>query len=252
MRKANFVMPGLKPSRSAPAGRHPDLWIGRPLQQREQQDLSTYQPLSDWYRVQLLPKVEQTPGGVWLPDTVRMNWTDAIVMAAGPGQRLADGSRSVMWVDVGERVLFMKHALSNFQEATREGMVRDQDLIAVGRDRTPDRPEPLNGWCLVEPSPWEERASEHILWAEEDRPRPLHGRLLEMGPGEVRSRGPLAGTRKPVWEALGFSKEQHAENLLGKAQVYWDRQCQALAIGRSSLEYLLIQAADFWAYQEED
>ncbi len=109
----------------------------------------------------------------------------------------------------------------------------------------------MNGWCLIEPAPAEEKATEHILWSEEDRPRPMHGKLVDFGPGEVRLSGPLAGTRKPVHELFGFATEAQAENLQGKATVFWDRQCQALAIGRHALEFILIQASDLWGYEEE-
>src|SRR5258706_7595674 len=121
MRKTSFLMPGLKPARNAPAEGRPDLWLGKPLPEREQRDLTEYQPLADWYRVELLPKVEQSAGGVWLPDTVRMNWTDAHIVAAGPGKALPGGGRSVMWAGAGDRVLFMKHALKNLQPGTRQG-----------------------------------------------------------------------------------------------------------------------------------
>ncbi len=250
MRRHNFVMPGFKMPRPRFENGIP-MPFSRPAAEREQKDLADYQPLADWYRVRLLPKVEQTPGGVWLPDTVRQNWTDARVVAAGPGARVADEQRGVMWVDASDRVLFMKHALKNFQPSSREGMVQDRDLIAVGRESSgvPAMPEPLNDWCLVEPAPPETHAGQLIVYAEEDRPRPLHGLLLAFGPGQVRLKGPLTGTRKPVHELFGFEQEAQAENLVGKAHVFWDRQCQALAIGRRELEFILIQATDLLGYR---
>ena len=245
-------MPGFKPMhpRDEPDVVVPGLFSRLPAE-RGQYDLAEYQPLSDWYRVQLMPKTEQTSGGVWLPDTVRQNWTDAVVTALGPGRRVVGDSRGAMWADIDDRVLFMKHALKNFQAGTREGMVRDQDLIAVLPASTGGRetPLPLNGWCLVDPAPPETHASAAILWAEQDRPRPLHGRLLDYGPGEVRLKGTLSGTRQPIHEAWGFSEEAQAENLLRRAHVYWDRQCQALAIGRRELEFILIAAADLLGYR---
>ncbi len=249
MRKRNFVMPGRKadpiwPNRTTDLGP----W-GRELLPREQLELAEYRPLADWHRVELLPKVEQTSGGIWLPDTYRMNWTDARILASGPGEPLADGLRGQMWVDPGDRVLFMKHDLKNHDERLRQGMVRDEDLIAVQRttSETPDVPEPLNDWCLIEPLPPETHASEHIIWSEEDRPRPMRGRLLDWGPGRRRAKGPLAGIRKPVHELWGLDEER-AENLIRNATVYWSRNCPALAIGRRELEYLLIQADDLLGY----
>ena len=65
----------------------------------------------------------------------------------------------------------------------------------------------------------------------------------------MRLKGPLAGTRKPVHELFGFETEAQAENLVGKAHVFWDRQCQALAIGRRELEFILVQATDLLGYR---
>lgn len=211
-----------------------------------------FTPRGQLYRVRLTPQAEKSPGGIWYPDNWTDNWTEGEVLAVGPGRFASDtGHRSVMWADPGDRVLFQKHAFREVTRGAKDGVVEDEDLVAViRRSQGYTDPEPLNDWVMIEQDPEIERASSVIVFAEEDRPRPMSGILEAFGAGQMRQSGPLVGTRRSCAAIWGVS-EDRADSLLG-TRVYWGPHCEVLAIGRSSLEFLMIQADDILAWDEPD
>ena len=232
------VVPAKPPSRSP---------LSPPLAP-ERRQASDYRPLGQMYRVQVTETDEKSPGGIWLPDNYQSPWNEGLVLAAGPGRQVpaSPSERSVMWADVGDKVLFLKHGLRHVRD--REGLVKDEDVVAVVRlSRGESEPEPLNDWCMVEQDPDVEMAGALIVHAEEWRPKPMSGTLVDFGPGEVRAKGPLAGTRRSCGAIWGLG-DDGADDVKGK-RCYWDSRCEVLAVGRSHLEFLLIKAGDLYAIE---
>lgn len=207
-----------------------------------------YRPSPGYYRVRLSPEREMTASGLYLPDTWVENRCEGQVLANGPEPRLPGNlGQATMWAVPGDLVLFRKHSLNLTDPEAREGLVHDRDLLAVAYPGEDDELRPLNDYCkiLQDEPPWQ--ATDAIAYAEEDRPRPMSGILKAFGPGKVRKAGPFAGTRRPCAHLWGMSIRA-ADNLLGK-RVYWHRQCEALAIGRETLEFLLLKADDLVGWE---
>lgn len=65
-------------------------------------------PLGDRVIVKPVEKEEVSKGGIILPDTVKEKPQEGEVLAVGPGKVNDDGSRTVMEIAVGDRVMFSK------------------------------------------------------------------------------------------------------------------------------------------------
>lgn len=54
------------------------------------------------------PKKTRSAGGIFLPDNAQKKPTRGVIVAAGPGRRLDDGTLAPMGVAVGDKVLYGK------------------------------------------------------------------------------------------------------------------------------------------------
>ena len=90
-------------------------------------------PLGDHLIVRGLNKEEVTASGIILPDTVDKERPErGEVVAIGPGKVLENGSRSVMDVVPGDKVVFKKYAPDEIKIDKEEYLViRMDDVIAV-------------------------------------------------------------------------------------------------------------------------
>lgn len=208
--------------------------------------------LGQKYVVELLPAAEQSSGGVWLPERYQENWTHGRVIAAGPGEACGD-ERSIMWLKPGDEALFTRHSFHSFGDPHTHGWVRDDDVIAAIRDGDM---WPLNDWVMIQQDPDEPDPSAAIAYAEEWRPKPTHGRVLEMGPGARQWKGDLWGVRRPVRWTMGFPDG----TVLGDpcrrcpvfdSRVWWGRDHEMLSVGREHLEALFIRAEDLLFFEED-
>ncbi len=88
-------------------------------------------PLSDRVVVKALDDVEQTRGGLYIPDTAKEKPQQGEIIAAGPG-KYEDGKLVPMSVKVGDKVLYGKYSGT---EVTIEGeqllILRESDVLAV-------------------------------------------------------------------------------------------------------------------------
>jgi chaperonin GroES len=204
----------------------------------------TFRPRSDLLHVRLLTPAAQTSGGVWLPETARTNSEEGEVLACGPGRLLpgVPNLRLVVWADPGDSVLFRKHMFHPLSPDSREGVVRDADLLAIIDPATGEIAMPCGEWILVEPLPWEtERGG--IAIPELDQHRPPWGRIKQWGPGRWVEDG---FRRIDVPEILDIP-EQRMEGLL----VMWGRTEDVFEIGRETVTGLLVMARDLLAWKEE-
>lgn len=84
-------------------------------------------------KVLVLPseKMDQSPGGIYLPDQVQKKPAEGVVVACGSGLRLDDGSRAPLEVSVGEKVIYSKYGGTEITIEGKEYVVLDADQIFV-------------------------------------------------------------------------------------------------------------------------
>jgi len=83
-------------------------------------------PLGDRVVIQPIAREEMTKSGIVLPDTAKEKPQEGLILAAGPGRILDDGTREKMDVKEGDRVLYGKYAGTEFK-------VDDEDLLIVSQ-----------------------------------------------------------------------------------------------------------------------
>ncbi len=75
--------------------------------------------------------VEKTASGILLPDTAKEKPFEGEVVAVGPGRTLEDGTREVMDVKAGDRVIFSKYGGLEVKIDDVDYLVLRQDDILV-------------------------------------------------------------------------------------------------------------------------
>ena len=81
--------------------------------------------------VRQVESVEKTASGILLPDTAKEKPFEGEVIAVGAGRVLDDGSREVMEVKAGDRVLFSKYGGVEVKIEGVDYLVLRQDDILV-------------------------------------------------------------------------------------------------------------------------
>ncbi len=90
------------------------------------------QPLGDRVVVRREDSEAVTAGGIVLPDTAKDKPSRGKIVSIGNGRLLDDGSRSVLQVKPGDRVLFSSYAGENFKLGEDELLLmREDDILAV-------------------------------------------------------------------------------------------------------------------------
>src|SRR3954464_5036576 len=88
-------------------------------------------PLDDRLVVEPLEAEEKTAGGILLPDSAKQKPQRGVVIAAGPGKLLENGSRAALAVSKGDEVLYGKYAGSDVKLGTKEvKILRESDVLA--------------------------------------------------------------------------------------------------------------------------
>jgi len=88
-------------------------------------------PLDDRIVVEPLEAEEKTAGGILLPDSAKQKPQRGVVIAAGPGKLLDNGTRAVLAVAKGDEVLYGKYAGSDVKLGTKEvKILRESDILA--------------------------------------------------------------------------------------------------------------------------
>ncbi len=89
-------------------------------------------PLGDRVVIKPAAAEEKTKGGIILPDTAKEKPVVGEVVAVGPGKVADDGTKIVMEVKVGDKVLYGKYSGT---EVTIEGdeylIMREADIFAI-------------------------------------------------------------------------------------------------------------------------
>ena len=89
----------------------------------------TVGPLADRVVVRSLEGHEQTRGGLFIPDTAKEKPQEGEVIAAGEGKYKEDGTRQVLDVKAGDRVLFGKYSGSEIKLDGEEFIIMREDEI---------------------------------------------------------------------------------------------------------------------------
>ncbi len=88
-------------------------------------------PLDDRVVVEAVESDDQTPGGIYLPDTAKEKPQEGIVIAVGPGKVLENGERAEPSVKTGDRVLYGKYGGTEIEAGGKEYLVmRESDILA--------------------------------------------------------------------------------------------------------------------------
>ncbi len=89
-------------------------------------------PLGDRVVVEPLEKEDTTPSGLVLPETAKERPQEGTVLVAGPGRVNDDGTRVAMDVKVGDRVLYVKYAGTEFKLNDKKYLILgEKDILAI-------------------------------------------------------------------------------------------------------------------------
>jgi chaperonin GroES len=93
------------------------------------------QPLGERVVVERDESEEKTAGGILLPDTAKDKPARGKIISVGNGRLLDNGTRSVLQVKVGDRVIFSSYAGETFKIEDGELLLmREDDILAVLED----------------------------------------------------------------------------------------------------------------------
>lgn len=95
----------------------------------------TIQPLHDRIFIKKQAEVEQTIGGILLPDTLKQEPMEGIVVAVGPGA-YEKGERVPPVVKIGDRILFGKWAIKDVEVDGEEfATMKEGDIIGILKEK---------------------------------------------------------------------------------------------------------------------
>ena len=88
-------------------------------------------PLDDRIVVEPLEAEEKTAGGIILPDSAKQKPQRGVVIAAGPGKMLDNGTRAALAVAKGDEVLYGKYAGNDVKLGNKDvKILREGDILA--------------------------------------------------------------------------------------------------------------------------
>lgn len=91
---------------------------------------TTIKPLHDRVIIRRIEdNVNQTAGGLFIPDTAKEKPQEGEVIAVGEGKYKEDGSRQTLDVKAGDRVLFGKYSGSEIKLDGEEFLIMREDEI---------------------------------------------------------------------------------------------------------------------------
>lgn len=89
-------------------------------------------PLHDRVLVKRIEGEERSKGGIIIPDTAKEKPIEGVVVAAGTGRILEDGSVRNLAVKEGDRVLFGKYAGTEVKlDGVEHLILREDDILGI-------------------------------------------------------------------------------------------------------------------------
>ena len=89
-------------------------------------------PLADRIVIKVIDDVQQTSGGIFIPDSAKEKPQKGEVVAVGPGKTLDSGEKEPMEVKVGDVVLFAKYSGTDVKvDDVEYKIISVKDALAV-------------------------------------------------------------------------------------------------------------------------
>jgi chaperonin GroES len=89
-------------------------------------------PLHDRVIVQRIEEEAKTKGGIIIPDTAKEKPQEGKVIAVGAGKILENGTKVILDVKVGDKILFGKYSGTEIKiEGEEYLMMREEDILGV-------------------------------------------------------------------------------------------------------------------------
>jgi chaperonin GroES len=89
-------------------------------------------PLHDRILVKRIEAQEVKKGGIIIPETAKEKPQEGVIIAAGNGKVLNDGTKLALEAKEGDRVLFGKYAGNEIKIEEQEYLIlREDDLLAI-------------------------------------------------------------------------------------------------------------------------
>jgi len=89
-------------------------------------------PLHDRLIVKRLEEDEKTKGGIIIPDTAKEKPIEGKVIAVGTGKVKKDGTKVLMEIKKGDRILFAKYAGTEVKIEGEEHLImKEDDVLAI-------------------------------------------------------------------------------------------------------------------------
>lgn len=89
-------------------------------------------PLADRIVIKVIDDVQQTSGGIFIPDSAKEKPQKGEVVAIGSGKTLDSGEKEPMEVKVGDIVLFAKYAGTDIKiDGTEYKIIPVKDALAI-------------------------------------------------------------------------------------------------------------------------
>jgi chaperonin GroES len=100
-----------------------------------QEDLlmtAVIKPLYDRVLVQRLENEQTTAGGIIIPDTAQEKTQMGVVVAAGEGKLMNDGSLRALKVKKGDNIIFGKYSGTEIKLENKEYLIlREEELLGI-------------------------------------------------------------------------------------------------------------------------
>jgi co-chaperonin GroES (HSP10) len=218
--------------------------IGRKAKKKKESGLNRtdWQPLGNYYRVEITPPATVSAGGVLLPQQDLWQCNEGVVTAVGRG-RTEEPGLFLPQARVGERVLFQRMDLEPGPNEN-EAVIADADLVGIVCGNKWGV-EPCGEWLLLRPDGRKEETAGGLAVPEHYQKRQRSGTLLACGPGRLRQRGLLRGTRLPCAVLL----DAEGVGTLVGMRVYWNRN-STLLFRQGSEDWALVEARDIIATEK--
>ncbi len=92
----------------------------------------TIKPLGDRVVLKVIDDVQQTQGGIFIPDSAKEKPQKGEVVAVGPGKTMDSGEREPLDVKVGDKVLYAKYAGTDVKmDGVEYKILSVKDVLAV-------------------------------------------------------------------------------------------------------------------------
>lgn len=203
-----------------------------------------WSPQSLWHLAELLDTERTLASGLILPDGWWKNFSCAIVLDSGPGLDL-DGRETIPPIaEPGDIILFSAGDFRALEGDLRQGFVYDLRIAGWVRcdpeDDRNDRVLPANDWVMVR---YDDRPTQvgNILLPERTKRR-RSGIVEAVGPGRLLATGPHKGTSAACEAICG-------RNLVGQRVFWCEKTADAMCVGRTELERMLVKAGDLLAVE---